>query len=67
MSNFRPPKGELKKIPVQQRMFTTAVGVGGGVAVSALVNTGLGILVFLLVSVGLNMYLTHRYNQGPTN
>ena len=67
MSSFRLPKGELKKIPVQQRLFTTVVGVGAGVAVSAVVNAGLGILVFLLMSVGLNMYLTHRYNQGPTN
>jgi len=64
MPNWKPPPGELKKLPSQQRIFSLIVGVAFGVAISAFTHAGWGLLAFALIWAVLNLYLAHRYNQN---
>ena len=63
-----PPRTELKKLPLQHRIFSTVAALAVAILIMWLTSNAIwGFLTFVVLATVLNMYLTHRYNQDPAN
>ena len=63
-----PPRTELKKLPLQHRIFSTVASLAVAILIMWLTSNAIwGFLTFFVLATALNMYLAHRYNQDPAN